>query len=610
VSQLEQQPEDQVIAVTLDSLGDWQRSHDCHDLNKDHLGQTVVLMGWVQRRRDHGGLIFVDLRDRYGITQIVFDPQVDALSHGKAHALRSEFVVAVSGKVRPRPEGMANPKLRTGDIEVIVSELRVLNSSKTPPFPLEDDIDTSENVRLRYRYLDLRRPQLFHNFYLRHRAAQLTRRYFEDHGFIEVETPVLTKSTPEGARDYLVPSRVNPGKFYALPQSPQIFKQLLMVAGLERYMQIVKCFRDEDLRADRQPEFTQVDLEMSFVTEAMIQDLIEGWVTRLLGELLGREPSVPFPRLTYRDAMDRYGTDRPDTRFGLELTDITDIAAVSEVQVFRQAVERGGLVRTVRLPDGSRLSRKDLDDLVEFAKIFGAKGMAWVKINPDGWQSPIAKFLSEGVREQISARLQLQTGDIVFFVADQEKIVHDVLGNLRVRLAQQLSLVDANDFRFVWVTHFPLLEWDPDEKRFAAVHHPFTAPVEEDLSLLTTAPEEVRSRAYDLVLNGVEIGGGSIRIHRQDVQQQVFAALGIAADEAQEKFGFLLEALQYGAPPHGGIAFGFDRLIMMLCGVSSIRDVIAFPKTQKATCLLSGAPTEPEINQMLELCLKVDKPTG
>jgi aspartyl-tRNA synthetase len=592
--------------VALDQLGDWQKTVDCNSLRPEDVGREVILMGWVQRRRDHGGLIFVDLRDRTGITQVVFDPQIVRQCHERAGALRSEYVIAVKGNVRFRPEGMTNPKLPTGAIEVAAWKLRILNSSKTPPFQLEDDVEASENIRLKYRYIDLRRPKLFKNLVLRHKVAQMTRAYLNDLGFIEVETPVLTRSTPEGARDYLVPSRVNPGKFFALPQSPQLFKQILMVAGFERYYQIVKCFRDEDLRADRQPEFTQLDMEMSFIREEDIYSMIEGWIGRIFSELKGFTPPAPFARMTYEKAMDLYGTDRPDTRFGLLLSEVTDVVANSEFRVFRQAIERGGIVKTLRVPGGKDLSRKELDELIEFVKIFGAQGMAWIKIQADGWQSPIAKFLAPEVQQGLIDRLGIETGDLILFVADQRKIVNDSLGNLRGRLGKQLGLIDPEAFNLVWVTDFPLLEWDGNEKRYTSVHHPFTAPAESDMDLLETQPAKVRSRAYDLVLNGIEIGGGSIRIHQQEIQRRVFQALGISGEEAKEKFGFLLEALQFGAPPHGGIAFGLDRLVMLLTGSTSIRDVIAFPKTQKATCLMTNAPSEADMNQLLELCLKVE----
>lgn len=591
----------------MESMGSLQRTHFCHDLVKENVGEEVVLMGWVLRRRDHGGVIFVDLRDRYGITQVVFNPEINPDEHSKAHRIRSEWVLAVKGKVELRPDDMANPKLKTGDIEVLVSELRILNTSETPPFPLDEDSDVSDNLRLQYRYLDLRRPEMAENLITRHKAVQAVRTYLNDNSFLEVETPMLTRSTPEGARDYLVPSRVNAGKFYALPQSPQLFKQLLMMAGMDRYYQIVKCFRDEDLRADRQPEFTQIDMELSFVDEEQIIAITEGMISALFKETLGLDVAPPFSRITYDEAMDRFGTDRPDTRFGMELVNLTKIAADCSFKVFRSVADKGGTVRGLNAKGCSSFSRKDLDDLTDFAVQFGAKGLAWVKMKADGeWQSPIAKFFTDKERESIAGALDAEEGDLLFFGADRQSTVFQVLSELRVELARRLNLLETERFEFTWVTDFPLVEYDEKEKRFQALHHPFTSPKEEDLDKLDTDPATVYSRAYDLVLNGCEIGGGSIRIHQKDVQMKTLKAIGMDQQEAQDKFGFLLKALDLGAPPHGGIAFGLDRLLMLITGSSSIRDVIAFPKTQKATCPLTEAPASVARKQLTELFLRPD----
>ena len=580
-----------------------KRTHYCGAVDATLVGREVVLMGWAHRRRDHGGVIFVDLRDREGIVQIVFNPEADESVHAEAHKIRNEYVLAVKGTVRKRPSGMENPALKTGEVEVWVRELEILNESKTPPFSFDEEV--SENVRLKYRYLDLRRPALQQKLILRSRLAAAAREYFNENGFIEVETPFLTKSTPEGARDYLVPSRIYKGMFYALPQSPQIFKQLLMVSGFDRYYQIVKCFRDEDLRADRQPEFTQIDVEMSFITEEDIMGVMEGLMARIFKVCLNRDLALPFPRLTYADAVNRYGKDNPDTRFGMELLDITDVVRDSSFKLFQEVAAAGGVVKMIRAQNAGTLSRKDLDGLKDVVAPFGAKGLAWAKVNAQDWTSPIFKFLKPAEVSRINALSGAKENDVLFFVADTPSVANSSLGQLRLHLARKLNLIDEDALSFAWITEFPLMEYSEAEKRFVSMHHPFTSPVLEDLPLLETHPDKVRARAYDLVLNGSEIGGGSIRIHRQDVQSRIFQVLGLSQEEAHAKFGFLLDALEYGTPPHGGIAFGLDRLTMIMTHAESIRDVIAFPKTQKAACLLSDAPSKISIEQLMELSLKI-----
>ena len=589
-----------------ESMKGLKRSHRCTEVSNKNIGQTVTVMGWVQKRRNLGSLIFIDLRDRSGLLQVVFD--VDKAGQDnfeKAGTLRSEYVVAITGEVAAR-EGAVNPNMQTGDIEIKAQDLRILSESLTPPFPIEDGINTKDELRLKYRYLDLRRPELQKNMMLRSRLTTLVRQFLSEEGFLEIETPTLCKSTPEGARDYLVPSRVHPGSFYALPQSPQLYKQLLMCSGYDRYFQIARCYRDEDLRADRQPEFTQIDMELSFVDIDDVIDYNERMLAFLFKECIGVDVPLPIQRMTWQEAMDRFGSDKPDVRFGMELKDISDVVADSEFAVFKGALANGGTVRGINAKGQGAMPRKKIDALVDFAKGYGAKGLAYLSINPDGtYKSSFAKFMKPEELDGIVARLEGEPGDLLLFAADKKSLVWNVLGALRLELAKQLDLLKKDEYKFLWITEFPLLEYSEEEDRFVAMHHPFTMPMEEDLPYLESDPGRVRAKAYDITLNGNEIGGGSIRIYQSDVQERMFEALGFTKESAHERFGFLLDAFQYGVPPHGGLAYGLDRLVMLMAQVDSIRDVIAFPKVKDASCLMTQAPGLVDDKQLEELSIAV-----